>query len=152
MTPSAFYQFAAALRTRDDVELAPSLRALILAGEAWTSSRRAAGTPTAAPPVSRGRSSTTCNGPTETTVYVTRRELTPEFVAVTHASDIGYAIEACAPRSSTAGCARFPTVCQATFTSLAIRSRAGTPACSTDRYQVRRGSVRSRWRPDVLHW
>jgi amino acid adenylation domain-containing protein/non-ribosomal peptide synthase protein (TIGR01720 family) len=93
MTPSAFYQFAAALRTRDDVVLAPSLRAMILAGEAldfeqvrrWHADRRAEGV--------EGPQLNNMYGPTETTVYVTRRELTPEFVAATHSSDIGQAID-----------------------------------------------------------
>lgn len=73
MTPSAFYQFAATLRTRDDAVLAPSLRAMILAARRWTSRAGSASRADRRAEGVEGPQLNNMYGPTETTVYVTRR-------------------------------------------------------------------------------
>ena len=93
MTPSAFYQLAEAVREPSVRTFPASVRSMILAGEAldflqvrrWFADReRCEG--------SAGPQLNNMYGPTEATVYSTRRELTPDFVAATSASDIGAAL------------------------------------------------------------
>ncbi|MCX6467693.1 MAG: non-ribosomal peptide synthase/polyketide synthase, partial [Corynebacteriales bacterium] len=95
LTPSAFYQLAAALRGggRDEAStprLSESVREIMFAGERldfdqvrrWYRDRIAVD----------GRAGPALNnmyGPTETTVYMTRRAATPEFAEATTVSDIG---------------------------------------------------------------
>ncbi|OLT41549.1 hypothetical protein BJF87_10785 [Gordonia sp. CNJ-863] len=93
MTPSAFYQLAAALRPPALGRLAGSLRYLVLMGEAldfeqvrrWYEDRQEIDGGT-------GPELNNMYGPTEVTVYATRRDCTPEFVSRTAASDIGGAL------------------------------------------------------------
>nr|WP_237421983.1 non-ribosomal peptide synthetase [Gordonia sp. SID5947] len=94
LTPSAFYQLAAAVRPPAGDRLAQSIRYMIFAGEAldfgqvrrWHEDRlEIDGNP--------GPALNNMYGPTEATVYVTRRELGVDFVARTVASDIGAPIE-----------------------------------------------------------
>ncbi len=93
MTPSAFYQLADAVRDPSVRRFPASVRSMILAGEAldfeqvrrWFADReRCDGV--------AGPQLNNMYGPTEATVYSTRRELTPDFVAATSASDIGAAL------------------------------------------------------------
>ncbi|EGD53374.1 non-ribosomal peptide synthetase, partial [Gordonia neofelifaecis] len=93
LTPSAFYQLAGAVRDASGPRFAPSVRSMILAGEAldfeqvrrWYADRLAVDG-------SAGPQLNNMYGPTEATVFFTRRELSPEFVAQTSASDIGAAL------------------------------------------------------------
>ncbi|MCK0438396.1 non-ribosomal peptide synthase/polyketide synthase [Gordonia alkaliphila] len=90
LTPSAFYQLAAAVREPAPGRLSQSLRSMIFVGEAldfaqvrrWFEDRRRYDG-------NDGPQLNNMYGPTEATVYLTRRELTPEFVDSTLASDIG---------------------------------------------------------------
>ncbi|MFT3661297.1 MAG: amino acid adenylation domain-containing protein [Gordonia sp. (in: high G+C Gram-positive bacteria)] len=93
LTPSAFYQLAGALREPAPGKLSPSVRSMIFVGEAldfaqvrrWFDDRlRYDG--------NHGPELNNMYGPTEATVYMTRRVLTPEFVAATLASDVGAAL------------------------------------------------------------
>ncbi|NMO02257.1 amino acid adenylation domain-containing protein, partial [Gordonia sp. TBRC 11910] len=92
LTPSAFYQLAGAVRSPDGPPMPPSVRTMIFVGEAldfdqvrrWFGDRRR-----------RGETSPQLNnmyGPTEATVYLTRRELSEGFVGQTLASDAGLAL------------------------------------------------------------
>ncbi|MFT4127115.1 MAG: amino acid adenylation domain-containing protein, partial [Gordonia sp. (in: high G+C Gram-positive bacteria)] len=93
LTPSAFYQLAAAVRPPAPGRLSASIRYMIFVGEAldfaqvrrWHADRWALDG-------DHGPQLNNMYGPTEATVYMTRRELTPDFVAATQASDIGSAI------------------------------------------------------------
>ncbi|GED99412.1 non-ribosomal peptide synthetase [Gordonia crocea] len=93
LTPSAFYQLAGAVRPPAHGRLAPSVRSIILVGEAldfeqtrrWFADRREFDG-------NDGPQLNNMYGPTEATVYLTRRHLTPEFVAATQASDVGTAL------------------------------------------------------------
>uniref|UniRef100_UPI0005AA053F non-ribosomal peptide synthetase n=1 Tax=Gordonia alkanivorans TaxID=84096 RepID=UPI0005AA053F len=90
LTPSAFYQLAGAVRPPANGVLAPSVRSMIFVGEAldfeqvrrWHTDRRALDG-------NDGPQLNNMYGPTEATVYMTRRILTPEFVEATLASDVG---------------------------------------------------------------
>ncbi|WP_454165028.1 amino acid adenylation domain-containing protein [Gordonia iterans] len=93
LTPSAFYQLAAAVREPAPGRLSPSVRSMIFVGEAldfaqvrrWFDDReRYDG--------NDGPQLNNMYGPTEATVYLTRRELTREFVRETLASDVGTAL------------------------------------------------------------
>ncbi|QKT08193.1 non-ribosomal peptide synthase/polyketide synthase [Gordonia sp. X0973] len=94
LTPSAYYQLAAAVRPPDGGRLAQSIRYMIFVGEAldfeqvrrWQADRQAVDG-------NDGPQLNNMYGPTEATVYMTRRELTVDFVAATHASDVGFPIE-----------------------------------------------------------
>ncbi|WP_287003569.1 non-ribosomal peptide synthetase, partial [Gordonia sp. UBA7860] len=90
LTPSAFYQLAAAVRPPSGARMPSSVRSMIFVGEAldfeqvrrWHTDRLdSEGDP--------GPQLNNMYGPTEATVYMTRRELTVDFVSATSASDIG---------------------------------------------------------------
>ncbi|NLE82655.1 MAG: amino acid adenylation domain-containing protein, partial [Rhodococcus sp.] len=90
LTPSAFYQLAGAVRPPAQGRLSQSVRSMIFVGEAldfeqvrrWHADRRQLDG-------NDGPELNNMYGPTEATVYMTRRVLTPEFVAATFASDVG---------------------------------------------------------------
>ncbi|GAB17963.1 putative non-ribosomal peptide synthetase, partial [Gordonia effusa NBRC 100432] len=100
LTPSAFYQLAGAVRapagrhSTPPGRLAQSIRYMIFVGEAldfeqvrrWHADRRSQDG-------NDGPQLNNMYGPTEATVYMTRRILTPEFVAATLASDVGMPLE-----------------------------------------------------------
>ncbi|MFC7417934.1 amino acid adenylation domain-containing protein, partial [Gordonia phosphorivorans] len=91
-TPSAFYQLAAALRGAGGRQLPSALRSMIFVGEAldfgqvrrWYADRRQLGG-------NDGPELNNMYGPTEATVYMTRRRLTPEFAADA-TGDVGLAL------------------------------------------------------------
>ncbi|MFT3900822.1 MAG: amino acid adenylation domain-containing protein [Gordonia sp. (in: high G+C Gram-positive bacteria)] len=93
ITPSAFYQLAGAIRPPATGRLSPSVHTMILVGEAldfeqvrrWYADRQEFDG-------NDGPELNNMYGPTEATVYLTRRRLTPEFVAATAASDVGFAL------------------------------------------------------------
>ncbi|MFT4088793.1 MAG: amino acid adenylation domain-containing protein, partial [Gordonia sp. (in: high G+C Gram-positive bacteria)] len=93
LTPSAFYQLAGAVRDPNAGRLSQSIRSMIFVGEAldfvqvrkWFEDRRKHDG-------NDGPELNNMYGPTEATVYMTRRVLTPEFVAGTEASDVGTAL------------------------------------------------------------
>ncbi|MFM9377482.1 amino acid adenylation domain-containing protein [Gordonia sp. VNK21] len=109
LTPSGFYQLAQAVRAPGRVPLAPSIRTMIFVGEAldfeqvrrWLADRREYDG-------GYGPQLNNMYGPTEATVYLTRRELTPEFVAATTASDVGTALTGSAVHVLDARLARVP--------------------------------------------
>ena len=92
LTPSAFYQLAAAVRDSATRRLPRSLRSMIFVGEAldfeqvrrWYADRRRIDG-------DDGPELNNMYGPTEATVYMTRRRLTPEFVADS-SGDVGAAL------------------------------------------------------------
>ncbi|MDH3026640.1 amino acid adenylation domain-containing protein [Gordonia alkanivorans] len=96
-TPSSFYQFAAAVRPPHGSALPESVRRLHFSGELldyehvrkWQADRTADGSPTRPGADVPGPQLNNMYGPTETTVYMTRRDLTCEFVETATASDIG---------------------------------------------------------------
>ncbi|WP_341261952.1 amino acid adenylation domain-containing protein [Gordonia rubripertincta] len=96
-TPSSFYQFAAAVRPPHGSALPESVRRLHFSGELldyehvrkWQADRAADGSPTKPGADVPGPQLNNMYGPTETTVYMTRRELTRDFVDAATASDIG---------------------------------------------------------------
>ncbi|WP_062393759.1 non-ribosomal peptide synthetase [Gordonia phthalatica] len=93
LTPSAFYQLAGAVREPAPGVMPPSVRSMIFVGEAldfeqvrrWFADRQRYDG-------NDGPELNNMYGPTEATVYMTRRVLTPEFVAATLASDVGMAL------------------------------------------------------------
>ncbi|MFZ2510976.1 MAG: amino acid adenylation domain-containing protein, partial [Gordonia sp. (in: high G+C Gram-positive bacteria)] len=93
LTPSAFYQLAGAVREPNPGRLSPSVRSMIFVGEAldfvqvrrWFADRRRYDG-------NDGPQLNNMYGPTEATVYMTRRILTPAFVEATDASDVGTAL------------------------------------------------------------
>ncbi|MGW5525070.1 non-ribosomal peptide synthase/polyketide synthase, partial [Gordonia sp. NPDC003950] len=92
LTPSAFYQLAAVVREPARRTLPRSLRSMIFVGEAldfeqvrrWYTDRQAADG-------DDGPELNNMYGPTEATVYMTRRRLSPQFVAES-AGDVGTAL------------------------------------------------------------
>ncbi|MGB6243761.1 amino acid adenylation domain-containing protein, partial [Gordonia sp. (in: high G+C Gram-positive bacteria)] len=93
LTPSAFYQLAGAVREPAPGVMPQSVRSMIFVGEAldfeqvrrWFVDRRRYDG-------NDGPELNNMYGPTEATVYMTRRILTPEFVEATTASDVGMAL------------------------------------------------------------
>ncbi|GAC56447.1 putative non-ribosomal peptide synthetase, partial [Gordonia hirsuta DSM 44140 = NBRC 16056] len=91
LTPSGFYQLAGAVREPAPGRLSPSVRSMIFVGEAldssqiqrWFSDRQKYDG-------SDGPQLNNMYGPTEATVYLTRRELTAGFVESATPSDIGF--------------------------------------------------------------